>query len=108
MKTYNIKSDLPSVALAKDRVEMILKYEREKVIKIIHGYGSTGLGGDIKTHLHQWLTQKMMQHQIKAFIPGDAFGHLLGYDQTIKTYIHLLKKDPDGLRPNEGITYVIL
>ena len=108
MKIYNIKSDMPTVQLAKDRLNMILKYEKEKCIKVIHGYGSTGQGGLIKEMVHQWANQKMNLGIIKAYIPGEAFGHLLGFDHVIKTYMHLLKTDQEGLRPNEGVTYIIL
>jgi hypothetical protein len=108
MKIYNIKGDMPTVQLAKDRLNMILKYEKEKCIKVIHGYGSTGQGGLIKEMVHQWANQKMNLGIIKAYIPGEAFGHLLGFDDVIKTYMHLLKTDPEGLRPNEGVTYIIL
>ena len=50
----------------------------------------------------------MDRREIKAFIPGEAFGHLLGYDYVIRTYQKLLEKDQDYRKPNEGITYIIL
>lgn len=108
MKSYNIKQDLPSKALALDRLNVILKYEREPIIKIIHGYGSHGVGGDIKLLIRQILQEKMDRSEIKAFIPGEAFGHLLGYDYLIRAYQKLLEKDTDYKKPNEGITYIIL
>jgi hypothetical protein len=108
MKSYNLKSDMPSVALAMDRIKVILKYEKSKAIKIVHGYGSTGVGGDIKIAIRKYLNELLMQNQIKAYIPGEAFGHLLGFDYIIKTYENLLKTDSDYKRPNEGITYIII
>lgn len=108
MKSYNLKSDMPSVALAMDRIKVILKYEKSKVIKIVHGYGSTGVGGDIKIAIRKYLNELLMQNQIKAYIPGEAFGHLLGFDYIIKTYENLLKTDSDYKRSNEGITYIII
>lgn len=108
MKSYNIKMDMPSINLAIDRLKMILKYERLPIIKIIHGYGSTGIGGDIKHEIRHYLDSLMLQEKIKAYIPGEAFGHLLGFDATIKQYQHLLKQDSDYKKPNEGITYIII
>lgn len=108
MKSYNIKQDMPSVVLAKDRLIAIIRYEKERIIKIVHGYGSTGQGGDIKVMVHQLLNDYIESHKIKAYIPGEAFGHLLGYDQIIKDHLSLLKQDPDYKIPNEGITYIIL
>lgn len=100
--------DMPTQSLAKQRLEMILKYEKDPMIKIVHGYGSTGVGGVIKDMVRKALEEKMLRYEIKAFIPGEAFGSLFGYDQLIKTYQHLLKGDVDFKRNNPGITYIIL
>jgi hypothetical protein len=108
MKTYNIKENMPSVELALNRVNVIIKYEKDKAIKLIHGYGSHGVGGKIKEALHQYLDQLVNQQKIKAYIPGEAFGYLLGYDQLIKTYQQILKTDSDYKKSNEGITYIML
>ncbi len=108
MKSYNIKHDLPTKTLALERLNVILKYEREPIIKIIHGYGSHGVGGDIKLLIRQILEEKVNKNEIKAYIPGEAFGHLLGYDYLIKTYLKYLEKDSDYKKVNEGITYIIL
>lgn len=108
MKSYNIKQGMPSVALAQDRLYQIIRYEKEKIIKIVHGYGSTGQGGEIKMMVHHVLHEYVSSHKIKAYIPGEAFGHLLGYDDIIKTYMPLLKQDPDYRIANEGITYIIM
>jgi hypothetical protein len=108
MKSYNIKQDMPSVLLARDRLINIIRYEKDRIIKVIHGYGSTGRGGEIKTMVHQLLSDYVLRKSIRAYIPGEAFGHLLGYDEHIKTYMSLLKQDPDRMMANEGATYIIL
>ncbi len=108
MKSYNIKIDMPTQALARQRLDVILKYEKEPIIKIVHGYGSTGVGGVIKDMVRQALEDKVSKQEIKAYIPGEAFGSLFGYDQLIKAYQHLLKKDPEYKRNNPGISYIIL
>lgn len=108
MKTYNIKENMPSFELALNRVNVIIKYEKDKAIKLIHGYGSHGVGGKIKEALHQYLEQLVNKKKIKAYIPGEAFGYLLGFDQVIKTYQNFLQTDSDYKKANEGITYIIL
>lgn len=108
MKSYNIKIDMPTQILAKQRLDMILKYEREPIIKIVHGYGSTGVGGVIKDMVRKELDERIQKKEIKVYIPGEAFGSLFGFDQWIRTYQHLLKKDPEYKRNNPGITYIIL
>lgn len=107
MKTYNIKLDMPTQTLAKARLDMILKYERESIIKVIHGYGSSGVGGVIKDMVRLALEEKCIRQEIKAYIPGEAFGSLLGFDHIIRTYLHLLKKDPEYHKNNPGVTYII-
>ena len=51
-KTVNIKNGMPQVQEAEQRVRQKLKSAKMfgvKVITFIHGYGSTGIGGNIRT-----------------------------------------------------------
>jgi predicted membrane chloride channel (bestrophin family) len=110
MKTINIKSDMPDRLEAGRRLSAIISENRqkEKVIKIVHGYGSTGVGGTIKHAVRRSLRNRKKKGEIKAYIPGEAFQQLMGFDEVIATYKHLLKHDSDFNKMNEGITYVIL
>jgi hypothetical protein len=109
MKTFDIKSSMPIVSVAMSIFENVLKITRksEKVIKIIHGYGSSGKGGAIKARLHQLLETKLAKGEIKAFIPGEAIYTPMGFDSDIALYKHLLVGDSDFNKGNDGITYVI-
>jgi len=110
MKTFNIKDDMPDRLEAGRRLAEIIRacQGKDQVIKIIHGYGSSGVGGSIKHSIHKSLRNKLKKEAIKGFIPGEAFGQLMGFDVTIQTYGHLLKGDQDYKKMNDGITYVIL
>ncbi|MDY0211259.1 MAG: hypothetical protein RBQ91_07655 [Acholeplasma sp.] len=111
MITYDIKSDMPSTLEAGTRLSAIIRSSKSKqlkVIKILHGYGSTGVGGSIKHMVRKSLRNKLKKQEIKAFIPGEAFSAPMGFDETIRTYEHLLKNDSDYRKMNDGITYVIL
>jgi hypothetical protein len=110
MKEINIKYDLPDQLEAGRRLSQIIRENqgREKVIKIIHGYGSTGVGGSIKALVHKSLRNRLKKNEIKGFIPGEAFGSLMGFDEIIKTYQHLISNDHDYRKSNDGITYIIL
>ena len=35
----------------------LLQHGREEVLRVIHGYGSTGIGGKIRRRLHEFLRQ---------------------------------------------------
>lgn len=110
MKTFDIKSDMPTTEEAKIRLTNILRscQGKDKVIKIIHGYGSKGVGGSIKKMVHESLKTKIRQKEIKAFIPGEAFSTPMGFDEVIQTFKHLIRSDSDYGKMNDGMTYVIL
>lgn len=109
MREFDIKSDMPTVSEAGVRLSEILRLcqGREKVIKIIHGYGSTGVGGAIKTAVHRTLRARKAAHTIRAFIPGEAIALLKGFDEDIAKFKPLIQSDSDFRKGNDGITYVI-
>lgn len=109
MKTFDIKSDMPTSQEAGIRLANILRTSKgkDKVIKIIHGYGSTGVGGSIKKTVHSSLMNKVRNGEIKAYIPGEAFSQPMGFDESIRTFKHLLKLDSDYNKMNDGITFII-
>ena len=110
MKEFDLKSDMPSAAIAELRLKNYIKMMKptEKIIKIIHGYGSHGVGGKIRTSVRDVLDEMKELHQIKAYIPGEATSTLMGFDEAIRTYKQLLQGDADFHKGNDGITYVIL
>ncbi|MCF7931739.1 MAG: Smr/MutS family protein [Acholeplasmataceae bacterium] len=109
MKSYNIKSGMPDVRDAgKELARIIRASQGQKAIKIIHGYGSTGIGGAIKAAVRKSLRKRKRNNEIKAFIPGEAFSSLMGFDDDIRDYRDLLSSDSDFKSDNPGITYVIL
>ena len=109
MKTFNIKEDMPGKLEAGKRLAQIIRENQgEKVIKIVHGYGSTGVGGSIKHLVHKSLRNQVKKSMIAAFIPGEASKELLGFDEQIATYSHLIKQDNDFRIGNDGITFVIV
>ena len=107
----NIKDGMPTVDIALNRLEMALKPygKNSKLVKIVHGYGSTGVGGKIRTAVRQRLKSKKATGGIKDFIPGEEFSM---FDSTTQKALDLYHKeitgDRDYNRSNEGITVVIL
>ena len=111
MKIYDIKSDMPNVNDAGKRLANAIKESKsnkEKVIKILHGYGSHGIGGGKKVALIKSLHKRQKNNEIKAYIPGEAFANLMGFDDVIREYKDLIQHDSDYNKMNDGITYVIL
>ncbi len=78
-----------------------------RVIKIIHGYGSSGVGGKLRIGLRQELSKQKRDKKIKDFIPGEHFGP----NEEIVPYLRQyqrLREDPDFGATNPGITIIIL
>ncbi len=108
IKAYDIKSHLPSCAEAEAELRLILLANHGGgIIKIIHGYGSTGPGGKIKTSAHRLLEAELKAKRIAGYIPGEATVKLMGYDNLIRQHYAVLKQDADFAKGNDGITYVI-
>ncbi len=109
MKEFDIKTTMPTVVEAIHDLENIIKLTKnsDKVIKIIHGYGSHGVGGSIKVKVREMLKQKMQRKEIKAYIPGEATHQMMGFDDMIHQYKHLIDTDDDFRKGNDGITYII-
>ena len=107
----NIKDGMPTVDVAMNRLEMALKPygKKSKLIKIVHGYGSTGVGGKIRTAVRQRLSSKKAAGNIMGFIPGEEFSMFGSATQKALALYHKeLTEDRDYNCSNEGITVVIL
>ena len=111
MKVINLEEGMPRVNEALLRLERELTLARQQgyaVVKIIHGYGSSGVGGTLRTEVQKWLRQRAAQSQISAFIPGEDWRIS---DERAWELLKLqpeLKKDPDLGRTNLGISITVL
>jgi hypothetical protein len=111
IKTINVKSDLPSVNEALQRLEReiaLARRDKSVVSKIIHGYGSSGVGGDIRIALQKRLHELAKAGEIRGCIFGEDWGK--GDEATWKLLRDRpeLKSDPHLGRRNQGISIVVL
>lgn len=109
MKVFNLEQGMPSVSDAGKNLAKIIgeNKSKEKVVKIIHGYGSSGTGGAIKISVHKSLRKRVRSQEIAAYIPGEAISYMMGFDEQIQKYKFLIKSDSDFKKGNDGITYII-
>jgi hypothetical protein len=111
MRTVNLKSDMPTVHEALSRLENELAYARpggESMLKLIHGYGSTGEGGEIRLAVQRRLVELAGDGKIRACIFGEDWSKSNDRAwQLLKTQPDL-KRDPHLGRNNRGITIVLL
>jgi hypothetical protein len=77
-------------------------------VKLIHGYGSTGVGGALRIELQKELLRQARSSSIKCFIPGENWR--ISDEATwelLKRYPEW-KQDADLGRGNKGISIVQL
>lgn len=109
-KSYNAKEGSPTVELALANIEIeIERCQKEgvKVLKIIHGYGSHGTGGEIKRNLSRWLVLKKKQGFIKDFVKGEEWPTSQKAEK-IKQYCPEVLGDMELYFINPGLTVVVL
>jgi len=102
---------MPTTDVALKRLEAALRLHgrKSKLIKIVHGYGSTGVGGKIRTAVRQRLRSKKAAGSIKDFIPGEEFSMFDPATQKALSLHHKeIVSDRDYNQSNEGITVVVL
>ena len=102
---------MPLVEEALGRLNMGLQEMRVshvKVVKLIHGYGSTGRGGKICSGVRQELASMKRKGFIREFIPGEHFGPLDAASRKLAEQEKGITRDPDYGRMNHGITVVVL
>ncbi len=111
MKVVNLEQGRPDVPLALSLLADALRIARRggyAAVKLIHGYGSTGKGGEIRIAVQRTLVQQAAAGEIRAFIAGEdwrisdeaTWGLLQAHPE--------LKNDSDLGRVNLGISVVVL
>jgi hypothetical protein len=111
VKTVNLKSDMPQVHEALQRLERELALARQQkcsLLKLVHGYGSTGAGGDIRIAVQRRLHDLAEAGQIRGCIFGENWSKSDDATWRLLQSHTALKSDPDLGRRNQGITIVLL
>ncbi|NLW64711.1 MAG: hypothetical protein GXY26_00545 [Clostridiales bacterium] len=111
LKEVNIKSDMPTAQDAIRRVTYNIRNGKSwgaSAMKIIHGYGSTGKGGKIRTETRRYLQDQLEKRQIRGFICGENFSIFDAATRDAFLICDDLRRDSDLDRHNNGVTIVIL
>jgi len=111
MKTVNLKEGMPLVNQAlmqMDRELTVARREGCALVKLIHGYGSTGAGGEIRVAVQKRLREMSERGEIRAFIFGENWGQSDEHAWKIISARKELKQDRDLGKGNRGITIVEL
>ena len=111
IKVVNLEAGLPSVEQARARLNSELSAARSsgvKILKIIHGYGSSGVGGDLRISLQATLRQMADRREIQACIYGENWRKADEQAWALLKQFPELKEDRDFGKSNRGITLVVL
>ncbi len=111
IRTANLEAGMPTVHEALTRLDQELAAARRansRMVKLIHGYGSSGAGGDIRVAVQRRLVELSQNGQIRSCIFGENWS--ISDEQTWKMLQAQpqLKEDRDLGRKNLGITIVVL
>jgi hypothetical protein len=102
---------MPLVQEALQRLQRELalaRQENAKQLKLIHGYGSTGAGGEIRIAVQKHLLELVAGGQIRGCIFGEDWSKSSETCwKLLRTHAEL-KADCDLGRRNRGITVVVI
>tara|TARA_Y100001949_G_C15713179_1_gene211850 strand:- start:4 stop:483 length:480 start_codon:yes stop_codon:yes gene_type:complete len=110
IRTVNLKEGLPVVEEALSRMRREISDARAcrvKVLKLVHGYGSTGTGGKIKQAVQVELASMHLQGQIRMYVVGDDYAVSVAGQELRARYPELLRSRRQDFE-NRGITFVEL
>lgn len=111
LRVVNIKKDNPNSDFALYLLDQEINYSRaigNRVIVVIHGYGSHGYGGVIKTAIKGYLPHLKKNRIIKDFVFGENWGE---FNETKKLICDIcpeiiLHENLQGL--NSGVSVILL
>ena len=91
-----------------DRELLLARQEKITLLKIVHGYGSTGEGGAIRVAVQKSLVEMKQNGTIRMCIFGENWAKSDEVSWKLLQSHAKLKSDSDLGRRNRGITIVLL
>ena len=111
IRTFNVEAGLPTLdearRLAIDEIKRA-KGAGARVLKVIHGYGSSGKGGALCVGLRKSFRLRKKEGVIKDFISGEEFTI---FNETVLALLEAvpeMRGDRDLGATNEGVTILWL
>jgi hypothetical protein len=106
-----IKAGMPTIQEARARLNAEIDKARGSgiiVLKIIHGYGASGVGGKLRDAVRRSLQRRQTEGRIRSFVIGENWAAVEERARELLEQCPELRRDPDLNRYNEGITFVLL
>jgi hypothetical protein len=111
IRTFNVEAGLPTLDDARRLVIAEIKQAKRdgaRVLKVIHGYGSSGKGGTLCVGLRKSFGLRKKEGGIKDFIAGEDFSIFNETPRDRLEAVPKLRGDPDLGATNEGVTIIWL
>jgi len=111
LRTYNVEAGFPTLEEARRLVMAEIKTAKRegvRILKVIHGYGSTGKGGKLNFGLRKSFVLRRKEGAIRDFIAGEDFSIFNPTVLNLLTAVPQLRSDPDLDATNEGVTLLWL
>jgi hypothetical protein len=111
VRVLTIKTGMPTVEEARATLNSeIDKAKRSGIIalKIVHGYGASGVGGRLRDAIRASLRKRRKEGKIRSFVTGEQWAAVEAVTRELLEECPELRRDMDLNRYNEGITFVLL
>lgn len=111
IREINIKEGRPTVREGLDRLEFELERARRsgvRMVKIIHGYGASGVGGKLCIACRAYLSRQVSSGRIKRMIEGDGYSPTNPAGRALIQRFAALRRTCREDSGNPGITFVEL
>jgi hypothetical protein len=111
IKIVNLEDGMPKVEQARLRMQHELQTARKQgyaAVKLIHGYGSSGVGGALRIELQKELERQAKSASIQCFIAGENWRISDEVTWELLKRFPEWKQDSDLGKNNKGISIVQL
>lgn len=111
VREINLEIGRPAVKQALERMRLELRLSKKRgytAVKLIHGFGSSGTGGKIRTAVRRELAAMQQRGEIGDVIFGEQLTIFSPETQALLRRCPTFRQDPDLERYNNGITVVVI
>ena len=111
IRMFNVEAGMPTLEEARRLTAAEIRRAKQqgiRVLKVIHGWGSSGKGGKLCHGLRKSFLLRKKEGVIREFVPGENFSI---FNQTVLAMLEAapeLRGDPDLNLANEGVTLLWL
>jgi ribosomal protein S9 len=109
--TINLEIGHPTVEEARQMLKAGLEQCRNRkviAVKVIHGYGSSGVGGALRHGIRKSLINRRKEGSLRAVVFGENWSIFDSVARSMLEQCPVLSKDRDLGNSNPGISVVLL